>query len=440
MLELAEEKKSPTVIKVVGVGGAGMNALNRMIAADLRGVEFIAVNTDEQVLSKSRASVCIAIGQKTTRGMGAGGNPDIGCRSAMEDQDRISQALGGADMVFITAGMGGGTGTGAAPIVAEIARSQGALVIGVVTLPFLRIEGQRRMSFAEQGLKALNGKVDTLIVIKNDSIFKVVDPKTSVDLAFCMIDDILLNAVRGISDLINTAGLVNVDFADVRAIMGETGEAIMGAGEGIGEERAANAVNQAIHNALLEDSGIEGASAALINVCGGENLGIFELKDVAELITRHLDSQANIIIGLTIDPSLGERLRVTVIATGFNRAHRKTKVQQKAVAAGGGGEPHWMSYLPKEKKQAPPPALESEQNSIVAIRRHGGIVPSHSSNAGEGNFMQSLSPEEHAALQEFSKDEIQDIDEKNKEKKTDLQYLDIPAYLRRRNERDDKGL
>ena len=434
MLELAEEQKSPTVIKVVGVGGAGMNAVNRMIAADLQGVEFIVVNTDEQVLSKSTASIRIAIGQKTTRGMGAGGDPDIGYRSAMEDQDRISQALRGADMVFITAGMGGGTGTGATPIVAEIARSQGSLVIGVVTLPFLRIEGQRRMAFAEKGLEALDGKVDTLITIKNDSIFKVVDPKTSVDLAFRMIDDILLNAVRGISDLINTAGLVNVDFADVRAIMGETGEAVMGAGEGFGEERAARAVNQAIHNALLEDTGIEGATAALINVCGGENLGIFELKDVAELITRHLDSQANIIIGLTIDPSLNESLRVTVIATGFNRARSKVKAQQEAaVAGGGGGNPYWMSYVSKGKEQEVP-APENTQSSIIAIRRNEVLPPSHSPHSNEKNLIQRLSPEEYAALQEFSKSEVQSPDDYDKKKTTDLQDLDIPAYLRRKKE------
>ena len=445
MLELAEEQKSPTVIKVVGVGGAGMNAVDRMIAAGLQGVEFIAVNTDEQVLLKSKASVRITIGQKTTRGMGAGGDPDIGYRSAMEDQDRISQALRGADMIFITAGMGGGTGTGAAPIVAEIARSQGALVIGVLTLPFLRIEGQRRMAFAEQGLEALKGKVDTLIVIKNDSIFKVVDPKTSVDLAFRMIDDILLNAVRGISDLINTAGLVNVDFADVRAIMGETGEAVMGAGEGIGEERAAKAVNQAIHNALLEDSGIEGASAALINVCGGEDLGIFELKDVAELITRHLDPQANIIIGLTIDPSLEDRLRVIVIATGFHGVRGQAKVQEQAAAAGGGtGNPYWMSYISKEKEASAPfspsPSLENIQkasnspNSIVAIRRNEETVPAHSSVVDKENFIQSLSPEEHAALQEFSKSEIQNPNEHDKKKRLDLEDLDVPAYLRRKKE------
>lgn len=417
MFEESLENNSPTVIKVVGVGGAGMNAVNRMITAGLKGVEFIAVNTDEQVLEKSGATQRIAIGQKTTRGMGAGGNPDIGYRSAMEDKDKISHSLRGADMVFITAGMGGGTGTGAAPIVAEIANDLGALVVGVITLPFIGIEGQRRMKLAQNGLAILQDKVDTLIIIKNDSIFKVVDPKTSVDLAFRMIDDILLNAVRGISDLINTAGLVNVDFADVRAIMGETGEAVMGAGEGFGEDRAAKAVNQAIHNSLLEENGIEGATAALINVCGNENLGIFELKDVAELITRHLNPQANIIIGLTIDSALNERLRVTVIATGFHVRQskakkgldeRKSKLVIPLEASNPDNTPYWMNYGTNEEKYM--------DNNQVASN-------------------EILSTNERLALQDVHNEYPT---EKRAEKRNNAKALyneadiDIPAYLRRK--------
>ncbi len=319
MLQLEEERTSPTNIKVVGVGGAGMNAVNRMITAELRGVDFIVINTDEQVLKTSSAPEQLAIGQKTTRGMGAGGDPDIGLKAAMEDRDRVSQVLKGADMVFITAGMGGGTGTGAAPIVAQVAKEMGALTVGVVTMPFA-MEGGKRMELARRGLEALREKVDTLITIRNDSIFKVIDQSTPVDVAFRLVDEILLNAVKGISDLINTAGLVNVDFADVRSIMDETGDAIMGAGEGVGENRVADAVNQAIHNALLEETSIEGASALLINVCGGEDMSITEWKDVSELITRQVDPRANIIIGLTIDRALRERIRVTVIATGFHSA------------------------------------------------------------------------------------------------------------------------
>ena len=432
MLEFAEEKKSPTKIKVVGVGGAGMNAVNRMIAADLRGVEFIAVNTDEQVLRRCAAPRCISIGQETTKGMGAGGDPEIGYRSAMEDQERLNQSLRGNDLVFITAGMGGGTGTGAAPIVAETARSTGALVIGVVTMPF-RMEGARRMSFAEKGLELLRDKVDTLIIIKNDSIFKVIDQKTSVDVAFRVVDDILLNAVRGIADLVNTAGLVNVDFADVRSIMGETGEAVMGAGESCGEERAKKAVEQAIHNSLLEDNGIEGATAVLINVCGGEDFGMFELKDVAELVTHHIDPQANIIIGLTIDPSLGERLRIVVIATGFN-ASRKHIISQPMAVNAGNQNPQWLTYNNEEKKH-------DQINPVFAVRRgsSGNPPSSPESPSPESNLPSphSLSAEEYAALQDFSQNaketaQKEKMEEKMKKKNVDPKDIDIPAFLRRK--------
>ncbi|MBX7057935.1 MAG: cell division protein FtsZ [Leptospirales bacterium] len=363
MLHLDEEDRSaPTVIKVVGVGGAGMNAVNRMIHAGVQGVEFIAVNTDEQVLRKSLCETRIGIGQKTTRGMGAGGDPDIGLKAALEDRDRLIQALKGADMVFITAGMGGGTGTGAAPIVAEVAREMKALTVGVVTLPFT-MEGGKRQEAARRGLEALREKVDTLITIRNDSIFKIIDRSTAVDVAFRMIDEILMNAVKGISDLINTAGLVNVDFADVRAIMGETGDAIMGAGEGGGENRVADAVNQAIHNALLEELSIEGANALLINVCGGEDMSITEWKDVSELITRHADPRANIIIGLTVDPALRERIRVTVLATGFRR--RAAEEKRIARAAGEGRRAAWSEY----ETPVPAPAAPAHQGPTVSIRR-----------------------------------------------------------------------
>ena len=333
MLEIINNQKSPTVIKVFGIGGAGMNAVNRMISANLEGVEFIAINTDEQVLARSEASLCISIGQKTTKGMGAGGDPEIGYRSAMEDQDKIAQALVGADMVFITAGLGGGTGTGAAPIIAQIAKNMGILVIGVVTLPF-QMEGIRRMSYAKKGLEIFRANVDTLITIKNDSIFKVIEKNTSVELAFRTIDDILLNAVRGISDLINCVGIVNVDFADVKSVMSGAGEAVLGAGEGFGTDRANKAVEQAIHNALLEESGIEGATAALINVCASVDLSMVEWNELTKQITQHLDPQANIIVGLTIDASLNEKVRVTVIATGFNTASRKRVQEQKLILAG----------------------------------------------------------------------------------------------------------
>lgn len=351
MLQLEEDKTSPTLIKVVGVGGGGMNAVNRMIDANLKGVEFIVVNTDEQVIRLSAAEEKVVIGQKTTRGMGAGGDPEIGLRAAQEDRDRLAQTLKGADMVFITAGMGGGTGTGAAPIVAEVARSVGALTVGVITLPF-QMEGARRMKHAVKGLEAMKEQVDTLITIKNDHIFKVVDRTTPVDVAFRMVDEILLGAVRGISDLINTAGLVNVDFADVRSIMAETGDAIMGSGEGIGENRVMDAVNQAINNALLEDMNIEGATGVLINVCGGEDLSMAEWKDVSELVTAHVDPQANIIIGLTIDEGLRDRMRVTVIATGFDKTRDKRK-------AGG-----WKNYQENGRARPYHPVQEAAEQEL----------------------------------------------------------------------------
>jgi cell division protein FtsZ len=363
MLQLDEERSSPTLIKVVGVGGGGMNAVNRMIDSNLRGVEFIVINTDEQVLKKSDSPEKLAIGQKTTRGMGAGGDPDIGQKAALEDRDRILQMLKGADMVFITAGMGGGTGTGAAPIVAKVAKEIGALTVGIVTMPF-QMEGGRRMAYAQQGLASLKESVDTLITIKNDSIFKVIDRNTSVDVAFRMIDEILLNAVKGISDLINTAGLVNVDFADVRSIMGETGDAVMGAGEGIGENRVSDAVNQAIHNALLEETTIDGATSVLINVCGGHDMSITDWKDVSELITKHVDPSANIIIGLTIEEALRDRIRVTVIATGFKG--RVEKLRMERPIASGEGRNVWRDYDSSSYDEE----QETVSYPVIAVRKH----------------------------------------------------------------------
>ncbi|MCB1168809.1 MAG: cell division protein FtsZ [Leptospiraceae bacterium] len=379
MLQLEDEKTSPTLIKVVGVGGGGMNAVNRMIDANLKGVEFIVVNTDEQVIRLSAAEEKVVIGQKTTRGMGAGGDPDIGLRAAQEDRDRLAQTLKGADMVFITAGMGGGTGTGAAPIVAEVARSVGALTVGVITLPF-QMEGARRMKHAVRGLEGMKDQVDTLITIKNDHIFKVVDRTTPVDVAFRMVDEILLGAVRGISDLINTAGLVNVDFADVRSIMAETGDAIMGSGEGIGENRVMDAVNQAINNALLEDMNIEGATGVLINVCGGDDLSMAEWKDVSELVTAHVDPQANIIIGLTIDEGLRDRIRVTVIATGFDKTRDKKK------PAG------WKAFQEDGRARPYHPVQEAAEQELKARNKRSSSM----AGAASAGSMRPAEPEEEA--------------------------------------------
>lgn len=302
-------------IKVIGVGGAGNNAVNRMVDSGIKGVEFIAVNTDRQTLLVSKAATKIQIGEKITRGLGAGANPDIGAQAAEESKAEIAEALRGADMVFVTAGMGGGTGTGAAPIVAAAAKEMGILTIGVVTKPFT-FEGKKRLSQAERGIESLKGKVDTLVVIPNDKLLQIIDRKTSIIEAFKMADDVLRQGVQGISDLIAIPGLVNLDFADVKTIMLNTGMAHMGIGRASGENRAEDAAKQAIQSPLLETS-IEGARGVIINITGGTNLGLHEVNTAAELIQRSVDPEANIIFGAVIDESLDEDILVTVIATGF---------------------------------------------------------------------------------------------------------------------------
>ncbi len=318
MFRMEEEKELTTIIKVVGVGGAGTNAVNRMIATGMEGVEFIVVNTDAQQLKSSLAREKIQIGCKLTRGLGAGADPEVGREAANEDRDKITKALKGADMVFITAGMGGGTGTGAAPIVAEVAKEQGALVVGVVTKPF-RVEGRRRMTQAEQGISNIKEKVDTLITIPNDLLLKIIDRKTPIDDAFKLADDILRQGVQGISDIIMVTGLVNVDFADVRTVMKETGDALMGVGLGFGENKAIEATQMAINSPLLEETSIHGAKAVLINIAGGNDLSLHEVNEVNDFVTKQVDPEANIIFGTTIDPALDDKVRVTVIATGFDR-------------------------------------------------------------------------------------------------------------------------
>ncbi|HOD15456.1 MAG TPA: cell division protein FtsZ [Spirochaetota bacterium] len=318
MFKLEEEKPLTTVIKVVGVGGAGCNAVNRMIATGMEGVEFIVANTDSQQLRDSLAPVKIQIGTKLTRGLGAGADPNVGREAANEDRDKIHKALKGADMVFITAGMGGGTGTGAAPIVAEVAKEHSALVVGVVTKPF-RVEGKKRLGQAEAGITSLKEKVDTLITIHNDLLLKIIDRRTPIEDAFKLADDILRQGVQGIADLIMVTGLVNVDFADVRTVMRETGDALMGVGIGTGENKALEATQQAINSPLLEETSIEGAKAVLINIAGGNDLSLHEVNEVTDVITRQVDPDANIIFGTTIDSALSDRVRVTVIATGFDR-------------------------------------------------------------------------------------------------------------------------
>jgi cell division protein FtsZ len=305
------------VIKVVGAGGGGVNAVNRMIDAGLKGVEFIAVNTDAQALLMSDADVKLDIGRELTRGLGAGSDPEVGRKAAEEHHDEIIEVLKGSDMVFITAGEGGGTGTGAAPVIAEIAKSQGALTIGVVTRPF-SFEGRRRSMQAENGIQSLKEKVDTLIVIPNDRLLTVASDKTTMLTAFKMADEILLQGVQGITDLITVPGLINTDFADIKAILKDAGSALMGIGYGNANGRAATAARQAISSPLLEAS-IEGARGIVFNISGGPDLGIFEVNEAAEIVHGVAHPDANIIFGAVIDEGMGDEVRVTVIAAGFDR-------------------------------------------------------------------------------------------------------------------------
>lgn len=315
--EQNERTDDTAIIKVIGVGGAGNNAVDRMIDSGIEGVEFVAINTDRQALMKSKASLKIQIGEKITRGLGAGANPDIGGQSAEESKAEIAEAVKGADMVFVTSGMGGGTGTGAAPIVASIAKEMGILTIAVVTKPFT-FEGKKRLTQAERGIESLKGKVDALVVIPNDKLLQISDRKTSIVEAFKMADDVLRQGVQGISDLIKVPGLVNLDFADVKAVMLNTGMAHMGIGRASGENRAEDAAKQAIQSPLLETT-IEGARGVIISITGSESLGLHEVNTAAELVQRSVDPEANIIFGSVIDKSLDEDIVITVIATGFDK-------------------------------------------------------------------------------------------------------------------------
>jgi cell division protein FtsZ len=309
------------MIKVVGIGGGGVNAVNRMIDVGLKGVEFIAINTDAQALLMSDADVKLDIGRDLTRGLGAGADPEVGRQAAEDHRGEIEDLLKGADMVFITAGKGGGTGTGGAPVVAEVAKSVGALTIGVVTRPFT-FEGRQRAAKAETGIGNIKEKVDTLIVIPNDRLLDVGDRSTSVLEAFRMADEVLLQGVQGITDLITTPGLINLDFADVRAVMTDAGSSLMGIGTARGEDRAAEAARAAISSPLLEAS-IEGARGVLINVAGGSDLGLFEVNEAATIITKAAHPDANVIFGAVVDDTLGDEVRVTVIAAGFDRWGQK---------------------------------------------------------------------------------------------------------------------
>jgi cell division protein FtsZ len=343
------------VIKVVGIGGGGTNAVNRMINSGLQGVEFIAINTDAQALQMCDADQKIHIGEKLTRGLGAGADPKIGMEAAEENKSEIEESLRGADMVFVTAGKGGGTGTGAAPVVAKIARDSGALTIGVVTRPFA-FEGRRRSTYAEEGIKRLKENVDSLIIIPNDRLLQVAEKRTSMMDAFKMADDILRKGVQGITDLITVPGLINLDFADVRTIMNSSGSALMGIGESSSESRGAEAARTAISSPLLEAS-IEGATGIILNITGGTDLGLFEVNEAAEIVHNSAHQDANLIFGAVVDDSYGEKVSVTVIATGFDQ---RLATQRR-------GERSVVESQPQQPGEPPSQEPSSQEGDVLDI-------------------------------------------------------------------------
>ncbi|MBI5067701.1 MAG: cell division protein FtsZ [Deltaproteobacteria bacterium] len=369
MIEFSESREPGARIKVIGVGGGGGNAINTMVAGRLEGVEFIAANTDTQALSANRASVKLQLGKSLSRGLGAGANPERGREAALEQRDAVAEALAGADMVFVTAGMGGGTGTGAAPIIADIAKQQGALTVGVVTKPFL-FEGNKRRKQAEAGLQELKGAVDTLIVIPNQRLLSVAGENMSLADAFQRADEVLLNAVQGISDLITVHGLVNVDFADVRTIMSEQGMALMGSGRSQGSRRAAEAMQAAISSPLLEDVSIDGAVGLLVNITGGPSLTLHEVNEAVTMAQSAADPEANIIFGSVIDERMGDEVKITVIATGFQgkEAPARLGAAKQVALPAAVQKPALREPAPAPVAHAPPVEVVREVVRPVPVR------------------------------------------------------------------------
>jgi len=346
MFELEIDSNASAKLKVIGVGGAGGNAVNRMIGSGLRGVEFIAANTDVQALNQSLAPHRIQLGKTTTRGLGSGGNPEQGRRAAEEDEQTIADALSGSDMVFITAGMGGGTGTGAAPVVARLAKQSSALTVAVVTRPFT-FEGRRRLRQADDGLAELRAEVDTLIVIPNERLLSVVDKETTLTDAFGVADEVLLKATKGISDLVTVPGLVNLDFADVKAVMSNRGNALMGTGRASGPGRAQEAAQAAVASPLLEDVSISGAEGVLVNITGGRDLTLHEVNEAANVVVTAAGEDANVIFGAVIDPNMDGELMITVIATGFGHEGQRARAEKGRGAQAGehGRQQSWKDEV-----------------------------------------------------------------------------------------------
>lgn len=398
MFELVEDTNENAVIKVVGVGGGGGNAVNHMVASDVEGVDFICANTDAQALGKMAASTALHIGGDMTKGLGAGANPDVGRQAAVSDREQIADSLRGADMVFITAGMGGGTGTGAAPIVAEVAKEMGILTVAVVTKPF-PFEGKKRMKIAEEGIRELQEQVDSLIIIPNEKLLPVLGKNTSLIKAFGEANDVLKGAVQGIADLIIRPGMINVDFADVRTVMSEMGMAMMGTGHARGDERAAEATEAAIKSPLLEDVDLKGASGILVNITSGMDLSLGEFAEVGEIVEEYASDNATIVVGTVIDPDMSEELKVTVVATGLAQAQQSgARVVNSDVTTGGPTQ--------VEVKTAPPTASDFSQLELPTVIRN----------------RQAQQAEQAAEIEE----PVQ-----QKTGTDDMEFLDIPAFLRR---------
>ncbi len=410
-IEFADEVELQARIKVVGVGGGGGNALQTMIQSGLEGVEFIAANTDTQALDASLASTKVQLGPALTRGLGAGANPDVGKKAALEEMERIQEALAGADMVFVTAGMGGGTGTGAAPIIAQIARDLGILTVGVVTRPFL-FEGRRRMKNAETGIRELSASVDTIITIPNQKLLNL-DDDLSILEAFKRADDVLVQAVRGISDLITVSGVINVDFADVKTIMSGTGRALMGTGYGRGERRALDAVEMAINSPLLDDISIDGAMGILLNFTAGPDVRLKEINEAASLVQQSAHEDANIIFGLLTDPDMGDVVKVTAIATGFDvESSEMQEIVAPAAAIARTSRSSLPLTIPNQRPSMQPQnALRMAAPAQTASRssRRASVAPE-----------QATLPELRVAGRAFGASAL-----------ADEATLDIPAYLRR---------
>ena len=407
MIELVGANQSRARICVVGVGGGGGNAVNTMIRAGLSGVDFIIANTDVQALGTNEAPVKVQIGSELTKGLGAGGNPDIGRKSALEQEEVLREELVGCDMVFVTCGMGGGTGTGGAPVIARIAKDLGALTVGVVTKPFL-FEGRKRMKQAAEGTRELRASVDTLIAIPNQRLIEIAGRNTTTMEAFQQADDVLLQAVRGISQIITEPGLINVDFADVRAIMGEMGMAMMGAGMGSGETRSVDAATAAISSPLLEDVSIGGARGVLVNITASTDFGIQEMNDAVDLVQDQAHEDANIIVGLVHDTSLEDEVRITVIATGFGESLHDRKAQPEH-AASEASEAAAADPAPRTERASVRPLMDDSlpeaATASPAQERDRGA-----DTGGEG--------------EEFTFEDVESED--------DDRALDIPAYLRKR--------